>query len=140
MTIKINGASTSPQAWTRTGTLRRVYVERLDMLEKQIREGPSPSVHDTSAPSPVVDLGEAPGESWSILAEEAHGALPKEVKIAYKTKDSKIQYTSFVPASPSPGHKYPISENATSGPSGGAQVIDEMDTGASSSDALHSEA
>lgn len=80
----------------------KTCIERLDMLEKQIREGLSPPVHDTSAPSPAVDLGEAPGESWSTLAEEAHGALPKEVKIAYKTKDGKIQYASFVPASPSP--------------------------------------
>lgn len=116
------------------------FWERLDMLVKQIREGSSPPAHATSAPSPAVDLGVVPGESWSILADEAHGALPKEVKIAYKTKDGKTQYTSFVPASSSPGHDHPISETATSGPSGGAQVIDEMETGASSSDSSQTEA
>lgn len=86
--------------------------ERLDMLVKQIREGPSAPAHTTSASSPAVNLGVTvvPGESWSILADEAHGALPKEVKIAYKTKDGKTQYTSFVPASPSPGHDHPIRE------------------------------
>lgn len=116
--------------------------KRLDKLEKQIREGLSAPAHTTPTSSPAVDLGVTvvPGESWNILAEEAHGALPKEVKIAFKTKDGKTQYTSFVTAPPSPGHDHPISENGTSGPSGGAQVIDEMDTGASSSDASQPEA
>lgn len=114
--------------------------ERLDMLVKQIREGSSPPAHATPTPSPAVDLGVVPGESWSILADEAHGALPKEVKIAYKTKDGKTQYTSFVPASPSPGHDHPIRETATLGPSGGEHVVDKLETGTSSSDVARSEA
>lgn len=66
-------------------------MERLDMLDKEIREGLSPPAHATPTSSPAVDLGVTvvPGESWNILADEAHGALPKEVTITYKTKDGR---------------------------------------------------
>lgn len=115
--------------------------KRLDKLEKQIREGLSAPAHTTPTSSPAVDLGVTvvPGESWNILADEAHGALPKEVTIAYKTKDGRTQYTSFVPAPPTPGHHHPISETATSGPSVGEQEIDKMEDGDSSSDASQPE-
>lgn len=118
----------------------KACCERLDMLVKQIREGSSPPAHATPTPSPAVDLGVVPGESWSILAEEAHGALPKEVKIAYKTNDGRTQYTSFTPVSPSAGQDHPISETATSGPSVGEQEIDKMEDGDSSSDSSQPEA
>lgn len=94
-----------------------------------------PAAHSISTSSPAVHLVVVPGESWSILAEEAHSALPKEVKIAYKTKVGKTQYSLFVPASPSPGHDRPIPETATSGPSVGEQEIDKMEDGDSSSGA-----
>lgn len=120
----------------------KTCMERLDMLDKEIREGLSPPAHATPTSSPAVDVGVmvVPGESWSILADEAHGALPKEVKIAYKTKDGKTQYTSFVPASPGPGHDHPIPESATSGSSGGEQGIKDLETDPFSSDASQPEA
>lgn len=115
-------------------------MKRLFKIEKPNRVGPLPDAHSTSASSPAIDMDVVPGESWSILAEEARAMAPKEVKIAYKTKDGRTQYTSFVPASPSPGHEHPISQTAASGPSSGEHEIDKLETGASSSDVSQSEA
>lgn len=97
-------------------------------IEKLTHEGQSPAAHSESAPCPAVAMGSVAGESWSILAEAAHVILPKEIKIAYKTKGGKTEYISFVPASSSPDH-HSISETANSGPSGVEQDIKNLEAG-----------
>lgn len=92
-------------------------IKRLFKIEKPTHEGPSAGAHHGTSPSsPTIDMGEVPGESWSILAEEAHGILPKEVRIVYKMNDGRMQYLSFAPVSSSPGH-HPVSGTAGLRPS-----------------------
>lgn len=115
-------------------------IKRLFKIEKPAHEGPSAGAHHGTSPSsPTIDMGEVPGESWSILVEEAHGILPKEVRIAYKMNDGRMQYLSFAPVSSSSGH-HPISGTTSLGPSGGEQEIGDLDTDISSSDASKPEA
>lgn len=113
-------------------------MERLFTAEKQIREGPSTAGRRTSASSIEIDMGVVPGESWSLMAEEAHGILPKEVKISYRTKDGRTQYMLFVPASSNPSPHHPVFGTSCSGPSAGEQEIESLHTSSSYSDASHS--
>lgn len=103
-------------------------MERLFTAEKQIREGPSTAGRRTSASSIEIDMGVVPGESWSLMAKEVHGILPKEVKISYKTKDGRTQYMLFVPASSNPSPHHPVFGTSCSGSSAGEQEIESLHT------------
>lgn len=131
-------------------------MNRLFKVQKQNRVGPPRAMKS----SPSTSLDAVSGRTWEIMPGELQGNFPKDVRITYKTETGETQCMTFTPAFPVPDrHLTPeITRAGTSaghildstfvqqdsefrrGSSVGEQGNEDLEEGASSSDASQPDA
>lgn len=136
-------------------------MQRLFIIEKQTRVGPSPDAQATTVSMPGIDVDARTAGTLKISMGEAQGSVLKEVHVTYKTTTGETQYLTFTAPCPSPGNP-PVSKvPCDAGPStetvlcstdvqqfsgnglgsfDGEREIEDLEAGAPSSFASHLEA
>lgn len=92
------------------------------------------AVHEAPASSPTIGVAASPEGALQLSFGRVQVGTPKEVQISYETEDGKMQYMSFVPATPGPGHR-PVSSRF----GGGSSPEDILDPTVVQQDAGHRE-
>lgn len=112
--------------WDLRTCMKRLFKE--SHLEQSL------AVHEAPASSPTIGVAASPEGALQLSFGRVQVGTPKEVQISYETEDGKMQYMSFVPATPGPGHR-PVSSRF----GGGSSPEDILDPTVVQQDSGHRE-